>query len=238
MGAYKGYELSSKLRSLSGKEPTVSKTLGAFRTLAQANGAPNGSGGSGYDQSGFYQLVFRQAMFILKYKTLDSQSAVGNGIVSGDKQNTGGTETEGLTFGETTGKIHMKLFGIEDFYGNVWQRIDGYWSDASRNACTATQGFNDTGSGYTNQGQAATADQTYGWLTKVSGTSEKGFTAVSTANGSETTYWCDASELPASRLPVFGGSWFFGSSCGVFCLVVNNSASNANYDIGSRLMYL
>ena len=38
LGAYKGYVASSKLRSLSGKAPTASQTIGTFRTQAHANG--------------------------------------------------------------------------------------------------------------------------------------------------------------------------------------------------------
>src|SRR5574344_2164725 len=42
IGAYLGYTTSSKLRSLSGKTPTVSQAIGTFRTQAKANG-------TGYD---------------------------------------------------------------------------------------------------------------------------------------------------------------------------------------------
>ena len=37
IGNYLGFEQSGKLRSIVGKEPTGGKTIGAFRTLAQAN---------------------------------------------------------------------------------------------------------------------------------------------------------------------------------------------------------
>ena len=89
LGVYMGYELDNKLRSLSDKTPVSNKSLNEFRTLAQANGAPNGNGGSGYDQHGFYQLVYLQASYLLKYKTLDSQTAVGKGAES--SITTGGT---------------------------------------------------------------------------------------------------------------------------------------------------
>ena len=75
LGAYKGYTLSSNLRSLSGKAPTVNQTIGIFRTQAHNNG-------TGYENSGFYQLTFRQALYTLKYKNLNSQVAVGMGVCS------------------------------------------------------------------------------------------------------------------------------------------------------------
>lgn len=72
MSAYEGYSLSSKLRSLSGKTPTASQTIGAFRTLATANG-------TGYQQQEWSKRVLLQAMFVMMFKGLDSQTLLGQG---------------------------------------------------------------------------------------------------------------------------------------------------------------
>lgn len=238
LGAFKGYSYNSKLRSWSGKAPTVNQTISAFRTLAKANGASNGTGGSGYDQSGFYQLTFRQAMYLLKYKNLDSQSAVGRGYVDGNSAaiNTGGTNTKGMDYGETTGKLQMKLFGLEDFWGNIYEFIDGIFSDASRNILTATDGFNDTGSGYYNNGQGATAD-IGNYMSKPQGGTKTGFIAKE-VSGSDSTYFCDSPYLYASRLAYFGGSWSHASNAGAFRLSVYPSGSYSSVYLGARLMYL
>ena len=232
LGAYKGYTSSSKLRSLSGKTPTVNTTIGNFRTQAQANG-------SGYDQSAFNQLIFRQCMYLLKYKNLDSQTAVGYGYANGNSASisTGGTNTKGMDYGETTGKLQMKLFGLEDFWGNVWEFIDGIFSDSSRNILTATENFNDTGSGYTNQGSSGFSSDSGGWISNVQGTSEMGF-VIKGASGSETTYYCDYGSVSASRLAYFGGVWGSGASAGAFRLSVDRSASDSRSDVSARLMYL
>ena len=231
LGAYKGYVSSSKLRSLSGKTPTVNTTIGNFRTYAQANG-------SGYDQSAFYQLVFRQCMYLLKYKNLNSQTAVGYGYVNGSSAVlTGGTNTKGMDFGETTGTLHMKLFGLEDFWGNVYEFIDGIFSDSSRNILTATENFNDTGSGYTNQGASGFSSDTGGYMSKVQGTSEKGF-VLKDKNGSATTYYSDSAYVYASRLAYFGGNWDSRASAGAFLLHVARVASGSISSISARLMYL
>lgn len=239
LGAYKGFKDSSnKLRSLSGKTITANQTIGTFRTQAQANGKSNGNGGSGYDQSAFYQLTYRQAMYVLKYKNLDSQSAVGRGYVDGNSAatKTGNTNTKGMNYGETTGKQQMKLFGLEDFWGNVYEFIDGLYSDASRNIMTATQGFNDTGSGYTNQGQGATSNVS-GYMSKPQGGTHTGFVPKE-SSGSETTYFCDSASLGASRLACFGGSWDDASGAGAFRLYVAHSASYSSANYAARLMYL
>jgi len=230
LGAYKGYEANSKLRSLSGKVPTANKTIGAFRTLAQANG-------TGYEQSGFYQLMFRQAMYLIKYQNLDSQSAVGKGYVGGSAAaNTGATNKGGMDYGTTSTTTQMKLFGLEDFWGNIWEWIDGVVTNSTRNILTATDSFNDNGTGYTDRGQGATSN-IGNYMSKPQGTSETGFLAKE-VTGSATTYFCDYAYLCASRVAVFGGYWSDGDYAGAFSLRVHYSASNASATVGSRLMYL
>ena len=208
LGAYKGYVASSKLRSLSGKEPTASQTIGTFRTQAHANG-------TGYEQSGFYQLIFRQCMYLLKYKNLDSQSALGQGYVGGSAAaNTGATNTRGMDYGTTSTTTQMKLFGIEDFWGNILEWIDGIVTDSTRNILTATDSFNDSGSGYKNQGQGATSN-IGNYMSKPQGKSETGFLAKE-VNGSQSTYFCDCAYLYASCVAAFGGGWSNGAAAGAF----------------------
>lgn len=231
LGAYKGNTISSKLRSLSGKAPTATQTIGTFRTQAQANGA-------GYENSGFYQLIFRQCMYLLKYKNLNSQVALGRGYVDGNSAAiaTGGTNAKGMDFGEGTGKLQMKLFGIEDFWGNIWEWIDGLVTDASRNMLTANSSFNDTGSGYTNNGQGATAN-IGGYMSKPQGGTKTGFIAKE-VSGSETTYFCDYASLNTLCVAYFGGDWSNASIAGAFRLNVGYAASYSFAYVAARLMYL
>lgn len=230
LGAYKGYVASSKLRSLSGKTPTASQTIGTFRTQAHANG-------TGYEQSGFYQLIFRQCMYLLKYKNLDSQSALGQGYVGGSAvANTGATNTRGMDYGTTSTTTQMKLFGLEDFWGNIWEWIDGIVTDSTRNILTATDNFNDSGSGYKNQGQGATSN-IGNYMSKPQGTTKTGFLAKE-VNGSESTYFCDYAYLYASCVALFGGGWDNAAYAGAFRLDVNNAASSSYALVAARLMFL
>ena len=231
VGAYMGYSDGSKLRSLSGKTPTATQTAAQFRTLAQANG-------TGYDKVSFYPLMLLQCLYLIKYGNLDSQTALGRGYVDGNSAviATGGTNAKGMYFGETTGKLQMKFAGIEDFWGNLYQMFDGLFSDASRNIMTAFKNFNDTGSGYMNRGQGATAD-IGGYMSKVQGSSESGF-IVKEASGSATTFCSDYGNLYAGYLPYFGGRWNDGADAGAFLLYVYLSASDSAASCGARLMYL
>lgn len=158
LGAYQACEQDSKLRSLSGAFPVFNKTVSQFRVLAQAHGASDGDGGSGYDQFGFFQLLYLQCMFLLKYKSLDSLGIIGNGVdfVYNNKicpVVTGSANKLGL---DTSAQSHVsgttccKLFGIEDIWGNLHEWIDGIVSVSSSQkfVLTATQKFNDSGDGY------------------------------------------------------------------------------------------
>lgn len=231
LGAYMGYSSGSGLRSLSGKSIYANQLISTCRTQAHITGA-------GYENSGFYQLVFRQVMFLLKYKNLNSQAAIGRGYVDGNTAflNTGGTETKGMDWGEMTGKQHVKLFGIEDAWGNCHDWVDGIVSDSNRNILTATDGFNDTGAGYMNQGAFA-ATNIQGYMSKPHGTSATGF-LLKEAGGSETTFFCDSCNLNASRVAYMGGAKDSGSVAGMFGTDLYYGTNEKHALIGPRLMYL
>lgn len=241
LGVYKGYTSSDKLRSLKRKTITNNQTIETFRTQAQANG-------DGYEQSGFYQLTFRQCMYILKYKNLDSQAAVGYGCVSSNLNGvmqSGGTETWGMDCEEiektnpsymTDKNHHVKCFGLEDFWGNISEWIDGIFIDSSRNVLTANSGFNDSGSGYTNNGNGGVSTNIGNYMSKPQGSTKAGF-VVKEVNASQTTYFCDSANLLAVSGMRFGGFYNEGDRCGVFNLVANDISTTGAH-VGARLMYL
>ena len=231
ISAYMGYSLSSKLRSLSGKTPTVSQTIGAFRTLAKANG-------TNYDQMAYYPLLMLQVLYTVMFKNRDSQTALGRGYIDGNASSiaTGGANAKGMFYGETTGKLQNKFCGIEDFYGNLRYWIDGFFSGTSRNILIANQTFNDTGSGYVDYGVGAVAD-IGGYIDTIQGGTETGF-VIKTVAGSTTTYYADYGYLYASCLPYFGGYWANADAAGAFYLAAFHSASGAIASISARLLAL
>ena len=243
LGVYKGWkDGSNKLRSLKDKAPTTNQTIGAFRTQAQANG-------SGYEQSAFFQLIFRQVMYLLKYKNLASQTTIGQGCVKPNHSvatNTGGSEAYGMDSEiikrtnpsyMTDQEHHVKLFGLEDFWGNIYEWIDGIVTDSSRNVLTATGSFNDSGSGYDNNGNAGSSSGVSGWMSKPNGTTELGFT-IKENKGSETTYFCDSARLYGGYVAFFGNGGSCAPHIGAFSLYVVGSASDVYSYIAGRLMYL
>lgn len=233
IGAFLGYNASSKLRSLCSKQPTVNVAIGETRTLAQANG-------SGYDQIAFYQLTLLQCLFLIKYKNRNSQAALGLGYVKATDAETGvqtgGTIAKGMDFGETTGLQQMKFLGIEDFWGNFCYLIDGLVSDSSYHALTATNNFNDTGTGYKDNGALSSA-YISGYMKAPHGSSELGF-IVKQAGGSATTYFADSANFFAGSVPSFGGARYAELFAGAFHLAVGGDASASDDFSCGRLMYL
>ena len=235
LGAYKGYVSSNKLYSVSGQTPSASITIGNFRSYAQARG-------TGYEQSAYYQLIFRQVMYLLKYKGQNAQIAVGRGFVDGNSAIYGAcgyTNNKGMDWGESTGKYPMKLFGLEDFYGNIYEFIDGIYSNSNRSLLAADGNYNDTGSGYITISSATASSNWSEYMRYPVGTNDGGFAPLvsNTDKGSATTYFCDYAYVGADRLAYFGGSWSYGDRAGVFRLDVGPSASDAAANYGARLMF-
>ena len=181
-------------------------------------------------------------MYLLKYKGQNAQIAVGRGYVDGNSAvygNTGYTNDKGMDWGESTGKYPMKLFGLEDFYGNIYECIDGVKSNSQRKLSVADGNFNDTGNGYMDAGTIASNSNITGYMRYPNGTNFAGFTLSTNSNkGNASTYFCDAANVNTGRLAFFGGYWDNANDAGVFNLDVILSASGSGTSFGSRLMYI
>lgn len=232
ISAYRGFSTGGKLRSLSGNIPTASQTIGQFRSLAQANGV-------GYQQMAYYPLLMLQVLALVAGKNRDTQTQLGRGYVYGNASttNTGQTNTKGMYYGETTGKKQNKFCGIEDFWGNQECWIDGIFSNTSWNMLISDQTvFNDTGAGYVNHGQGATANLG-GYIDDVQGGTETGFIIKGKA-GSATTHYSDNGSLYGGFLASLPGTWYAGDNAGAFGLGVGRTASSSQAYIGARLCNL
>ena len=233
VGAYHGCNLSSKLRSLSGKSPLVSMTLNNFRTYAQANG-------SGYEQLPLNKLILLQILFLIMFRHKNGQSVLGRGYVDGNSSaiNTGATNSKGRCWGETTGKYQMCFMNIEDFWGNVLDWIDGYYIDSSGNRKAADGYFSD--SDFSHYTTISTNGSTVnGYISKIECNEKLGF-VITESSGSETTYFCDYGDAivgSGGRVPDFGGYWSFGSGAGPFLLGCGCSLSESNNYLGGRLAF-
>ena len=235
IGAFLGSNKDNKLRSISGVSPLNSTGLTDFRTYAKANGA-------GYDLFAFYPMTLLQCLYLIMYKNLDSQTALGQGYVGDSaweymQKNTGATVDKGMSYGTADQMQQMKFLGIEDFWGNLYQWIDGLVSTGDYHALVATDNFNDTGDGYADLGALSTK-YIGGYIKEPQGNNDAGF-IISATGGSASTYFSDYAGFDGSLVPVFGGYFGDGAGAGAFQLSVNYNPGNADdHPIGGRLMFL
>lgn len=231
IGRYLGYELDGKLRSVKGYEPTGSKTIGDFRVIAQANG-------TGYSQLPYLATLAVQVLYLVQYANLDSQTALGRGWVDSPAgyANTGGTDGKGFNYGETTGKLQMSLYGIEDFWGNKLQWLDGIATDANNDILVSNGSFNDNGSGYTKHTNTGAVKDDAGYIKDVMGGDITGFLNAD-KSGSSTTYYCDNGYIRPTKVAYFGGYRSDASSAGAFFLRLYYAASGSGARVGARLYF-
>lgn len=234
LGAYSATGSSSKLGSNSGLAPLVNTSITNFINYAHDRGF-------GYEIMAFYQWTYVQALYVMKYGMLNSQVALGGGYVNGSSvQTTGVTNKLGMCYGNRSNYTdRMKLFGLEDFWGNVYQFISGLYSDSNRNLLTTTDNFgvNTSADAWEYGVSSGTTGNVNSYMTESQGTNNGGFVAK-VSGGSSTTYYSDYVNLSASVFPFVGGSWVDSDYAGVFYCSVNYSASASSAYIGSRLMYL
>lgn len=231
IGAYLGYEESGKLRSITNVEPVTNKGFISFRQLVHAVG-------DGYEISGFYQLTFLQAMYVLKYGNLDSQTAIGKGLTNNDNSiinTTGQTNSIGIDYGTQSSIERMRFQYLEDFWGNKFWLIDGIYSDEKYALFTTTDGFDDSNNNYLDTGEKGAGKS--GYLSEVFGTSELGFVGK-TFNGSSSSYYCDHYSVSSSRQMFFGGSNRSDTQAGAFNCILNFTERKSNVLISARLMFL
>ena len=231
IGAYLGFNSSSKIVSLSGKTPTVSITLTNARSYASNKG-------TGYQLLSFYPLTLLQCLYVIIYKNLNSQTALGQGYTSASaKANTGSTNTKPFCYGNpSSGTEHVKFLGIEDFYGNLYQWVDGLYCDSSYNIKTDYNNFTGEDGNSFRYSQSGFSFIMGGYINKISGTNNGGFVPLST-NGSSSTYYADVAYLYSGCFSGFGGLWSLGAAAGAFLLSVSYAASESYSTLGCRVVY-
>jgi len=233
VGAYLGSLLGGKLRSLSGMVPLVSRSLSDCRDFAHTTG-------TGYELLSYYPYLLLQCLYLIRYKSRHSQRSVGMGYVTQyftGKTATGGTDTKGLFYGEATGLEQMKLFGIEDFWGNLSYFLDGVRTDENLTLWTAISDFASREEGvWRNLGQFPDQDQSY--IIQVHGNNEAGFLMAAANISASNTYWCDGCFYHGNCIAYTGGDFGTLHSAGAFFTAFRIYEDTINSRTGARLMYL
>ena len=185
-------------------------------------------------------------LLILMGKSLNSQAVFGNGI-QGSAQSvktnyiTGAGDTSGQFYGSKTNNTTLiKTFGMENWWGLVWHRTMGLIGTSTGYAYKLTAGrvdgstasnYNSTGSGYKT---VTVTRPAAGYLVKCK-YGEFGYLPSSTTSGSTTTYYSDY-HYNSNYFALFGGNANNSvGNTGPSYLNLNNTFSNANWNIAAAL---
>lgn len=246
MPIYNGSNVSSKLRSLSGKTPINGQKGTTEITLAKANNLTS--------DVIWYTEVFSDRMLInllllLIGKSTDTQTVFGNGHYTGGSSassllTTGTLNNKGIFYGTNgTGKA-VKVFGIENWWGNQWRRIAGWINDKGNQKIKMTygqsdgstvDGYNTDGSGYIAIGCTPSGTSGGGYISKM--TVIKNSLIPTIASGSATTYYTDGLWFDNSQVDyaLVGGDSADGLLAGALYSLLNLTVSAAYWTIGASV---
>ena len=245
---------ADKLASVSGVYPLVGVTRDECRDLAA-------NVGTGFRQQDFWLTCAVQLLYLVEYGTFYSQNELGAGNTNGsyvgsssnqsDSPHTiagasnalGNASTDGTqpSAGAKPGTAYMSYRGIENFYGNCFNFVDGFNIGivVDRDAFVSNNDADfadDTSTNYTDLGiTMASANGFVQNIADVPGA----FLPNDTTGASSSTYLTDYFyQSTGNRVALFGGSADAGAGhAGVFYWYVNQLSSSSSRVRGARLAY-
>lgn len=226
---------TDKLSSVGGSSmlPTNSLTRATARTMATNRG-------TGWYSVGVKQTMAVQMLMSVEYG-FNSQIGIGQGVVSASAATYAGQTTGNVTSGTQDNKTTpVNWRGIENFWGNIWNWIDGLnVNDRIPYFCNSYAFVDDTSTGYTQisfslpSSNCITAlgyDSNNPWILLPS---ESSGTANPTGPIGDYVYVGSSSGWRVARL---GGGWVNDSGAGAFYWGCHSSDAGAV--VGARIMYI
>lgn len=251
---YEGVLKDGKLRSISGYQPTHSNTY--VNEVSYANAMNTDTSNPIWYTGVTADWILVSLLLIMISKSTNSQAKFGLGNSNSYVENpainynkiAGGTmNTKGMFWGsKVSDRSHLngvKVFGMENWWGNILDRVSGEVLNKTNRMIkltygtadgTTVRGYNDTGNGYKNIG--VTPSGTHGgYISKM--TFNPNGIHPKVASGSETTYYCDGLWFNTSQVNVAltGGNQSANSRYGCFYLDLSRVSSDAIWYIGASL---
>jgi hypothetical protein len=242
---------AAKLSSVSGIYPAVGITRANARTLAANRG-------TGWRQVDVYLAWAVELLFLVEYGTFRTQQNIGDGNVSvstgypassgnqtdsphsvAGKSNSIGNASTNTSTGASSGTrdtAFMSYRGIENWYGNCFNWVDGYNINSNQAYVSNTSAnfADNTATNYVAVGAAMVASDGY-----VTNCQQEPFAFLPSAvGGSSSTYWADYYVQNSGwRVARFGGDAADGATAGGFywSLIVDSSSLYRNS--GARLAF-
>jgi len=241
---------NDKLGSISGQYPIVGVTRAEGRSLAENRG-------TGWHQQDWYLTSAVQLLLLVEFGNFNSQSEVSSGNTqygsfpsgSGNTvanesglSNTDGNGSGGTSTGGGSTNDYCTYRGIENFWGSVFQWVDGIVVNADEGDADGWYATNDyrgfIDDDITGHSKITSSMPGDGFVTDIVNTVE-GFIPESTG-GTDSTFVTDFffdNNGNTDRVVLFGGNAFSGGRAGAFFWNVGNSSGKHIRFIGARLCY-
>ena len=153
---------------------------------------------------------------------------------------------KGLFWGENVGKAGVKVFGMENYWGNQWRRTAGLilsngiakvkLSPSTKDGSKATN-YNTDGTGYIEIPNSTPSSTSGGYIKDMLYTALGMFPTSIT--GSSSTYYPDGCWFNNGIIAfaLFGGYLSLGRHCGAFYVSLDTGAGTARWHLGVSLSY-
>lgn len=242
MPIYNGsLDSSNRLRSLSGVSPMVGQTGRAEITYAKLN---NLTSDEIWYTEVYSDRILITLLLLLIGKSTDTQTVFGNGKLNANSSilKTGTMDLKGLFYGYSTSNQAVKVFGIENFWGNIWRRTAGYMyingiqkikMVHGKEDGSTVNGYNTTSEGYIEILNSQISGTNGGYI-KFLVFDKNGF-FVKQISGSSSTYYPDVCWFSTNGYALFGGDYSYNVHVGALCVDLQDPVSLAHARIGCNI---
>lgn len=235
LSMFEGTLVSSRMRSLAGLAPAVNATAASEITYAEKNGA-------GWTTEAWCEWDTIGALLVLMGLSTNAQATYGYGRGGASAvMATGTLKDKPMFYGysEAQSTVNaVKVFYMENWWGNIWNRIQGCIAINKSIRIKMRKPYNLTGADFINTG--LTLGGTSGGYINLTKTDNSYGTVPYNAAGSATTYECDGlwyNTNGGTYVALVGGYWGDAALCGFSCLYLNVAASYTVTSFGARLSY-
>ncbi len=240
IGKYTASGSASLAKSVSGASPLVNININNMRTACKANG-------TGYQQYDIWAHVMLQDLFKVEFATTNAQSimygyANGNSAAIASGRTDGVLTASGSEVSNTDGKHAMKYRGVENWYGNVYQWMDGITVHSLKPYVCENPANYASGSlptGYNAVSYSGPSSNSSNRVKALGYDAANPFVQVPTdLSGSDTTYYCDYGYYSNSsyRVVVVGGVWGNALGAGPWFFYAGVDATYTLSNFGGRLL--
>lgn len=216
-----------------------------------------------YDCLSQQQWTYLQCLFVLLFRSTNSQAVHSLGYTGGNAPQTyTGLPTDGYGMAGSISSNTMRnaFFWLHDMWGNTYQVLGGGWTDA-RGATTYSYGIwiprQARADAFGNGWDATTTDTdqsgveygieydetfsgNFAYVVTVKGEGPVAFLPTSQSGGSATTYYCDQGQVTGdtiARFPNSGGRYGGSTGAGMFNTCISSKSSESAAKNCARLTY-